>query len=171
MPRVLTDRENVAATVLYLIMQTATSLKCERVHLLEIAKRIEYHERKMVLEWIDSAIACGIANMYGEEIAVSPKGQVFLAFTMQVANSVETVDEDARTHPGYPPVLAAIAAESRFRPPPSSVAPPQPVGQPPTGNSIASREKPLDYRRHARSGIDSVDLSTRSICFSSSLTE
>lgn len=126
MPRILTDKENVAATVLYMIMQTTTLLKRERVHLLEIAKRVEYQERKMVLEWIDSAISCGIATMYGEEIAISAKGQVFLAFTTLVANAAENVDEIEKTHPVLVPVLAAIAAESRFMPPPSTVNSPTP---------------------------------------------
>lgn len=126
MPRILTDKENVAATVLSMIMQTTTSLKRERVQLLEIGKRVEYQDRKMVLEWIDSAISCGIATMYGEEIAISAKGHVFLAFTALVANAADHVDEMEKTHPVLVPVLAAIAAESRFRPPSSTVDSPTP---------------------------------------------
>jgi len=119
MTRQLTENELMASVFLQLVLQPCVALKVNKISLSQVMNSVPRNEQLLIQSGIDALLAHGLIGKDSNDVGLSQLGNVFLAYTAAVTGSSPTLEEDIQDHPILTPILAAIAIDLRFVPPPS----------------------------------------------------
>lgn len=111
----LTERETFANVLSSLVQQRCIENRTLKTSRTGLQAKVPVDERPYVRRGLDALVEHGVLNVAGEDIGVTPLGNLFLAYAVRAdgktASRTETPPDEALTR-----LLAAIDSDSRLSP-------------------------------------------------------